>query len=169
MGAKHVLVTYGSKRGSTAELAAWLGDALTAEGLGVDVLPVREARDLEGYDAVVLGGALYANRWYRTARRFARRRRRQLRERAVWLFSSGPLDDSATERDIPPTKSVAATMTSLGARGHQTFGGSLRPDVSGFIASKVAAKAGGDHRDPAQVRAWAHTIATELAGAVTPG
>ncbi|TQE36357.1 flavodoxin, partial [Streptomyces ipomoeae] len=53
------------------------------------------------YDAVVAGGGLYAGRWQKHARRFLRRHRRDLAECPLWLFSSGPLDASASERDIP--------------------------------------------------------------------
>jgi len=39
-----------------------------------------------GYEAVVVGGALYALRWDRDARRFVTRNVRQLRTAPVWLF-----------------------------------------------------------------------------------
>ena len=51
-----------------------------------------------------------------------------LRSKPVWLFSSGPLDDSATEKDIPPIKSVAKLLDRVGARGHVTFGGRLEEE-----------------------------------------
>ncbi|MBB5815647.1 hypothetical protein RFN52_36505 [Streptomyces collinus] len=44
---------------------------------------------------------------------------------AVWLFSSGPLDPSASERDIPPAPGVQRVMNRIGPRGHVTFGGRL--------------------------------------------
>nr|WP_245234741.1 flavodoxin domain-containing protein [Streptomyces flavochromogenes] len=58
--------------------------------------------DLSGYDGVVLGGALYAGHWTGKARRCARRNAEELRQRPVWLFSSGPVDSSAEQHDIPP-------------------------------------------------------------------
>jgi len=41
------------------------------------------------YDAVVVAGALYMNRWHRHARRFVRGHTPALRGRPVWLVSSG--------------------------------------------------------------------------------
>jgi menaquinone-dependent protoporphyrinogen oxidase len=54
----NVLVAFGSERGGTAGIAARIGEALREAGLGAQVLPAREVRDLGGYDAVLIGGAL---------------------------------------------------------------------------------------------------------------
>ena len=55
-----VLVTWGSKRGGTEGIARILGEALQHEGLDVDVLPARAAAKATSFDAVIVGGALYA-------------------------------------------------------------------------------------------------------------
>jgi menaquinone-dependent protoporphyrinogen oxidase len=153
------LVVYGSKRGGTSGLAEMVAGALTDEGATVDVASAAERTvDPTGYDAVVIGGALYAGHWHKDARRFVRRYRRVLRDRPVWLFSSGPLDPSAEESDLPPTHQVAGVMEQLAARGHQTFGGRLAPDAQGFPASAWAKTHAGDFRDQDHVRRWAHAI-----------
>lgn len=157
-----VLVVHGSKRGGTAGIAEMLGDDLRANGLEADVRPARDVRDIGSYDAVVVGGALYAYRWHRDARRFVRRFRRELGIRPLWLFSSGPLDDSATEEDIPPVRFVERAMTRLGAVGHRTFGGAMPPDPEGFIARKIADGNAGDWRDPVHIARWARQIAEIL-------
>ncbi|MGO9028047.1 MAG: flavodoxin domain-containing protein [Acidimicrobiales bacterium] len=159
----NVLVAYGSKRGGTAGLAEMISGELTAAGLQAVVRPAREVKSLEGFDVVVVAGALYAFRWHRDARRFVRRHAGELRERPVWLVSSGPLDDSASTKEVPPVKQVAAAMSAIGARGHVTFGGRLEPDAKGFPASAMAKKKAGDWRDPAQVHRWASEVAGELA------
>ena len=158
-----VLIAYGSKRGGNAGLAGMIGDEFTALGLQTSVQPAREVRRLDGYDAVVIAGALYANRWHRDARRFARRHAKALRERPVWLVASGPLDESAVAGDIPPVKHVAAVMAKIGARGQVTFGGRLQPDAKGFPASAMAKKRAGDWRDPAHVRRWTSEVGEALA------
>ena len=163
-----ILVAYGSKRGGTEGLAHMVADALEQEGLDAKVEPARKVRDLDGYDAVVVGGALYAYRRHRDARRFVKRHARELHDRPTYLFSSGPLDDSATNGDIPPVKGVQALMDRVGARGHVTFGGRLAPDAKGFPASAMAKKNSGDWRDAGQVRSWAHQIATQLQSEANP-
>ena len=157
-----VLITFGSTRGGTQGLAQMVADGLRQEGLIVDVLPPSQVRRLDDYDAVVVGGALYAFRWHKAARRFVKRHMAELRQRPTYFFSSGPLDDSASRADIPPVKGVKALMDRTGARGHVTFGGRLSPYARGFPASAMAKKQSGDWRDPAQVRDWARIVASQL-------
>ncbi|MBN1205386.1 MAG: flavodoxin [Myxococcaceae bacterium] len=163
-----VLVTYGSKRGGTAGLAEMLGEALAAQGLQVDVRPAAETKGVEGYDAVIVGGALYLERWHRDARRFIKRNAEALQSLPVWLFSSGPLDDSAAQHELPPIAQVERLMNWIGARGHKTFGGRLLPDAKGFIASKMARDHSGDWRDPRLIRAWAAEIGEALRAGAAP-
>jgi len=63
----HVLVAYGSKMGGTAGIAELIGDALTDAGFQADVRPVAEVSQLDRYNAVVIGGALYTGHWHRQA------------------------------------------------------------------------------------------------------
>jgi menaquinone-dependent protoporphyrinogen oxidase len=112
-----VLVAYGSRRGGTEGLATMVSDALRTAGVDAEVLAAKTVRDVGAYDAVIVGGALYAFRWHRDARRFVRRHRAQLATRPVWLFSSGPLDASAATTDIAPVPQVRKAMSAVGARG----------------------------------------------------
>ena len=157
-----ILITWGSKRGGTEGIARMIGEALQQQGHRVDVLPPEKAARATGFDAVVVGGALYANRWHRAARRFVTRREKDLRSVPVWFFSSGPLDDSADRQIIPPTRQVEILMERVGAQGHVTFGGRLLPDARGFPASAMAKKRAGDWRRPDTIRSWANEIARAL-------
>ena len=67
-----VLIAFGSKCGGTAGLADMIGDALREAGFETVVSPATGIYDLTDFDAVVVVGALYANRWHRDARRFVR-------------------------------------------------------------------------------------------------
>jgi menaquinone-dependent protoporphyrinogen oxidase len=157
-----VLVVYGSARGGTEGLAEMVGAELRSADLDADVLAANKVHTLDGYDAVIVGGALYAFRWHRAARRFTKHYAAQLRQRPTYFFSSGPLDDSALSSEIPPVKGVQALMERTGARGHITFGGRLAPDAKGFPASAMAKKQAGDWRNADQVRRWTQTIAIQL-------
>jgi menaquinone-dependent protoporphyrinogen oxidase len=164
-----VLVVYGSKRGGTAGLAGMIGDALIADGLTVDVRPAWGTGSPVGYDAVIVAGSLYAKRWHRDARRFARRHANVLRGLPVWLVASGPLDDTAREANLPPVRHVTKVMDSIGARGQVTFGGRLEPDAKGFPASAMAKKMSGDWRDPRQVHEFATLVAHSIGAPVAWG
>ncbi len=122
---QRVLVAYGTANGSTQEIAETVAEVLRTTGVTAEVLPARSVTDLDRYEAVVVGGALYAGRWHKDARRFVQRHRGALAHRPVWFFSSGPLDSTASRRDIPPVPGVKRAMVRLDARGHVTFGGCL--------------------------------------------
>lgn len=157
-----ILVTYASKRGGTKGLAEMVADDLRGEGFTVDLVPTDQVGRCDGYDAVIVGGALYAFRWHRDAKRFVKRHTGDLRRCPTFFFSSGPLDDSASKKDIAPVKGVQALMQRVGARGHVTFGGRLTADAKGFPASAMAKKSAGDWRDPGRVETWVHSIAPQL-------
>jgi menaquinone-dependent protoporphyrinogen oxidase len=65
-----VLATWGAKRGDTKGIARTVGEALKAQGLDVGLAAPRDAVQARGFDAAIIGGALYGNRWHRAARRF---------------------------------------------------------------------------------------------------
>ncbi len=157
-----ILVAYGSKRGGTQGLAQHVADELRAEGFVVDVRPVSDVHELSDFDAVIVGGAIYSGRWHRGARTFVTRHAAELRQCQTYFFSSGPLDGTAVQRDIPPVRGVADLMRRVGARGHATFGGRLSPYARGFTASAMAKRQSGDWRDPGQVRDWTRQVAGQL-------
>ncbi|MGW5213454.1 flavodoxin domain-containing protein [Streptomyces sp. NPDC004051] len=158
-----VLVTYGTTNGSTAGIAEAVADVLRKGGLTVEILPARSVASVASYDAVVVGGGLYAGRWHKDARRFVRRYRRDLAKRPVWLFSSGPLDATASQRDIPPVPGVQKAVVELDARGHVTFGGCLEESAKGWIARMILRDGkGGDFRDFTAIETWAAHVADAL-------
>jgi menaquinone-dependent protoporphyrinogen IX oxidase len=65
MGVKNqsVLVAYASKMGGTKGIADAVGAELAAAGPTVTVRDAADITSLEGYDAVVLGSAIYTSRW----------------------------------------------------------------------------------------------------------
>jgi menaquinone-dependent protoporphyrinogen oxidase len=158
-----VLVTYGTTNGSTARIADTVAGVLRENGLTAESLPAGSVTSVVPYDAVVVGGGLYAGRWHKDARRFVRRFRKDLSQRPVWFFSSGPLDPSASERDIPPVRGVQRTMARLDVREHVTFGGCLEEGAKGRVAGMILRSGkGGDFRDFGAIEAWAKGVADGL-------
>jgi menaquinone-dependent protoporphyrinogen oxidase len=160
-----LLVTAASRHGSTAEIATELGKALRGAlpGVGVDVVPLSRVGDLSDYDAVVLGSAVYFGRWLSEARWQVTSHAQELRQRPVWLFSSGPVGDPSLPATEPAD--AAELAVTIGAREHVVFPGALHRELLGArerLAVRLVRADDGDYRDWPAVRAWADRIAVEL-------
>ncbi|SFK99795.1 flavodoxin domain-containing protein [Geodermatophilus ruber] len=169
-----ILVTAASKHGSTHEIAAALARALTQSaaagraGLTATWLPAENRPDPSACDAVVLGSAVYAGSWLPAARDLATAHAAVLRDRPLWLFSSGPIGVPPFPPDEPD--SVGALRAMLGPRGHRVFPGRLDRSrlTFGERAMVTAMRAPiGDFRDWAAVAAWAEEIADEIAADIS--
>jgi menaquinone-dependent protoporphyrinogen oxidase len=160
-----ILVTAAGKRGSTYEIAEAIGAGLARRGLEADVRRPAAVRDLDGYDAVVLGSAVYAGHWCDAARDFAERLAQPLVELPTWLFSSGPLGSDDPKPGGEPID--AAPMLELtGAESHRLFTGKL--DLAGLsFGEKAVVRAlhapVGDFRDWSAIDAYAREIVLRLA------
>jgi len=60
---KKVLVAYSTRAGSTAEIAATIGQTLSQRGFSVDVLPVKKQPNPADYQAVILGSPIRMGSW----------------------------------------------------------------------------------------------------------
>jgi menaquinone-dependent protoporphyrinogen oxidase len=166
-----VLVGYTSRHGATAEIAARVGDVLrevltTAETTStVDVYNLADVDDVTGYDAVLVGSAIYLGRWSGVARMFVHDNLADLTRRPVWFFSSGPIGGMAAPVDEPSEARALADL--VGVRGHRVFPGRLRPADLGFterITVRAVHAQEGDYRDWYDVAQWAVDVGDELLG-----
>jgi menaquinone-dependent protoporphyrinogen oxidase len=159
----NVLVSAASKYGATGEIAAAIGEVLTEHGLDATVVPCEQVDTVDGYDAVVLGSAVYAGHWRKPARALVERSGDALAARPVWLFSSGPIGDPPKPEEAPVD--VAEVLAATRAREHRVFAGKLvRKQLSfGDKAIAVALRVpDGDFRDWAAIKGWAAEIAAAL-------
>lgn len=162
-----VLVAYSSKRGSTAEIAETIAATLRREGLSVCLERAEDVRNLEPYDAVVLGSAVYMKRWRGDAKHFLKKHRKALRQMPFWVFSSGPVGDPAKDDPewMEPPK-LAEKVEEMGGRAHVVFGGCVPAEPQGFMERAMAEgvpKQYRDRRDWDEIRRWTQQIAAKLA------
>ena len=161
-----VLVAYATKSGGTRGIAEVIADELRQMGFRVDLRVVDEVSSVEGYDAVILGSAVYFGKWRKEALAFGQLLRSAPHDRRVWLFDSGPLFHWPDEGRNEPVPEADALRDAVGARSRTTFGGKLLSEDASWFMHRVMAsgKAGtyGDFRNLERVRAWAHAIGVDL-------
>lgn len=156
-----VLVAYATKYGSTQEVAETIATTLRQQGLGVEVRPAHEVRSLAGYDAVVLGAALYIGRWHRDALLFLQRHRVELANIPVAIFALGPLhtDEKEWQEAQGQLDQQLAKKSWLVPVSVKLFGGVIDPTKLHFPFNRMPA---GDARDWTVIRAWAAKLAALL-------
>jgi menaquinone-dependent protoporphyrinogen oxidase len=156
-----ILVTFASKHGWTRGIAERVAAELEMQGAVVELRSIDELGLVTGYDAVVVGSAVYYGSWLKEAAGFVRRNRNALAERPVWLFSSGPVGDTV----LPPPKEMAEFKEAITPRDHRVFAGGLDRRQLGMterLATKMVRAPEGDYRDWDQIVAWADGIASAL-------
>jgi menaquinone-dependent protoporphyrinogen oxidase len=142
--------------------------ALSKQGLTVTVIPPGEVRAIDGYDAVIIGSAVYAGHWLSPAKDLVSRFRDELAARPVWLFSSGPVGNPSGKLAQAMGKDpvdLPAMRADSHARDHRMFAGKLdrkvlsRPQRAALLVFRGL---DGDFRDWAEIRQWAGSIAAQL-------
>ena len=150
------------------EIASRIGLKLDQAGLEVDVRPAERVQDLSPYQAVVIGSAVYLGQWRREAADFLEAHETGLRERLVWLFSSGPTgkgDPVELMNGWRFPEALLPLAERIRPMNIAFFGGRLNFAYLN-LAEKLIIKGirapFGDFRDWAKIDAWAGSIAAAL-------
>ena len=166
-----ILVAYGTRYGSTREVAEAVAATLREQGIDTDVKQAREVRSLDGYDAVVLGTPLYLGALHKDVRALLEKSRAALERSPLALFALGPikaddgLDGSRAQLIGALAKLPAPTPVSTAV-----FVGAYDPALLGFRdkmltalpASPLHGEGAHDDRDWDAIRGWAREVATSL-------
>ena len=157
------LVAAATRHGATAEIASAIANRLTEHGVDAVVHDPEDVRDLTGFDAFVVGSAVYMGNWLEAATSLVDRVAQERGTRPVWLFSSGPLGDPPKPEGDPAGLSELVEATD--AREHRVFSGKLDKAKLGLgeraVVKMVRAPAG-DQRDWNDVAEWSAQIADAL-------
>jgi menaquinone-dependent protoporphyrinogen oxidase len=160
-----VLVTAASRHGATHEIATAIAAGLARRGAEAEARPAEELDSLDGYDAYVIGSAVYVGHWLDPARELVEAHAAALAGRPVWLFSSGPLGPPDKLKPEGDPVDVAGLIEASGAAEHRVFAGRLDRKLLTFgeKAVVVAVRAPeGDFRDWDAIDAFAAAVAERL-------
>lgn len=158
-----ILLTCSSRHGSTDEVAGVIAERLRAAGLDVTVAKPEDVTDVSGYDAFVLGSAVYMTHWTEEAVDFTKRFAEELRNHPVWAFSVGL--SGLPKGKVSDPHRIGPVLLSIDPEDHVTFAGRFDPSRLSLRERTIARMGGaseGDFRDFDAVRTWADSIATTL-------
>jgi len=169
-----ILVCFATRTGTTQAAAGVVAEALRGHGFEVELLPAREVRALERYNAVVLGAPLFMFHWHNDALQFLSRHQKSLAGRPVALFALGPVQSPTNEQEWKESREQfqkeLAKFPWLAPAAVEVFGGKYDPASLRFPLKLFAGAApASDIQDLAAVRAWAVSLAARLEPAVGGG
>ncbi len=160
-----ILVAVASRHGSTREIGDAIAATLRERGHAVDVRDAGDVETVDGYDAAIIGSAIYMGSWLPDGRRLDEREHEGLSRMPVWLFSSGPLGDVDPQPKGDPAH-LKALVRLTDAREHRIFVGKLDPAALGLgerLIARTVHVPEGDFRDWDAIRDWARAIDAALA------
>jgi len=154
---KKVMIAYGTAAGSTAEVAQAVGEEMEKAGVTVDVKPVEEVDNLEGYDAVVVGTAVRAFRILSNTKRFMRKHKKALHQVPAAYFLVCLTMGEDTPENVKQAIGYAKPMIKIKEPVDLgLFGGCLKHDkLTGMFAKAMKNVPEQDHRNWEKIRAWA--------------
>lgn len=168
-----ILVTYASRTGWTVGVAEVIGKTLAEDGTQVDVIPMREVKDISAYRAVVAGSAVNGGAWLPEAVQFVQSHQADLKSKPFAAFlvcmtlamrNGGQYRSHVAAWLDPVRRSVRPVSEGLFAGGLDvskvpSFGDRLKFRLSVLFGAWQE----GDHRDWNAIREWALSLRPLLA------
>jgi menaquinone-dependent protoporphyrinogen oxidase len=161
----HFLVTYATRAGSTAEVASVIGDVLGERGFSVDVKPIKEAPQVEGYGAILIGSAVQGGQWLPEAIQWIKTNQKALQNVPVALFT---VHMNNTGDDEQSRKNREAYLNAVRSLLHPVdvafFAGKMDAAQLSFLERflvRIAKSPVGDLRDWERIRSWAQSVQVE--------
>lgn len=164
-----ILIAYATYAGSTQEVAVEIGKVLGERGFAVDVIPVVENPQVDGYQFVLIGSAVHGSHWLTEAVAFVESNQTALNRAPVAFFSvclSGLAKDEgslAPARDtiFGPVRAFVKPVTEVLFAGRIDRRG-VALGLPRWLARFVPTL---DFRNWDKIRDWAQTLAIpDIAG-----
>jgi len=165
---KQILVTYASRAGSTAGVAEAIGKTLAESGAQVDIIPMKDVKDLAPYQAIVAGSAIRGRKWLPEAMQFIQTHRAELAQKrfaeftvCITLAMKNREQYRAGVREwVTPVRTLVKPLSEGLFAGMLDF--SKLPFNWDTLMLRLSVALGifprGDHRDWNAIRTWAESI-----------
>lgn len=158
MEKNRVLVAYGSKSGSTAEIAEFMASELVKKGFTVDLVPAKDVKSVDEYRTVIVGGPIWAGSWPGTVTGFIKKNRDRLKGKKVAYFLTClSLTEEKEENRKTEEKYLEKERTMLTPVSEGRFAGKMDSGKLNFFLRfmmKRMKAEDADHRDWDKIRDW---------------
>ena len=160
------MIAYASKFGTTGEVAVAIGDVLCEKGNTVETKWVKNVKDLNSYDAVIIGSPIHMGHWMSEAEEFVKANQKILQQLTVayfftcmFLHKLNPKGDLEAKEHSDKLQALVPQVKPVSIGG---FAGVLDYSNMGFfhrlVLKAILYKKGvkeGDYRDWDAIHAWA--------------
>lgn len=152
-----ILVAYASKAGSTAEVAESIGQELRSAGAQVDVCPINKVKDIEKYQAIIIGGAVRAGSWF--GKSFVEKNKSVLSKIPTAYFLvcmnlcvDTPEKRAETEKYLEPARQIIKPIDEGYFAGKMDY--SKLGFLARFVVKNMVKTPEGDFRNWDMIRQW---------------
>jgi menaquinone-dependent protoporphyrinogen oxidase len=161
---KKVLVTFATRSGTTGQIAETVAEVLRKAGLTAEVLPVKDVRSVDEFDAVVLGTAIRIGKPMPELMQLVKKQRSRLSQIpvaafAVCLAAKGdtPENRKTIAGYLDPVKNEITLVSEAALAGAMHY---ARLGVfARFVIQKMVKAEEGDFRETEKITEWAQNVA----------
>lgn len=165
-GGRKILVAYGTRAGSTREVAEFIGNELCQQGLRVDVRNVEQVDAVSGYQGVVVGSAIRMGSWVSEAKNFITEHKAELTQVPVAYFSvCMTLKEDTPEKRKEVSVYTDSVRAIVAPKTEAFFAGKgdySKLSLFPWLAAKMVKMPEGDFRDWNKIRDWTREVRAQL-------
>jgi menaquinone-dependent protoporphyrinogen oxidase len=159
---KKILVAYASEYGSTGGVAEAIGEEVCSQGAKADVFLIKNVKNLNSYQGVVVGSAIYRGKWMPEALDFVKANSEILCQIPVAYFLVCMTLHQPTEENrriaLAYFDPILQTIPQVKPVDIEPFAGAMHYSNLSWLNKKIIQSKGvaeGDFRNWEAIRAWA--------------
>jgi menaquinone-dependent protoporphyrinogen oxidase len=168
-----ILVAYASEFGTTRDVAEVIGEVLCEGGASVDIKWVNNVKDLNHYDAVIIGSAIQYDKWMPEAIQFVTTHQNSLSQLPVAYFFTcltlSRLTEKTERQAMAYSDKIYSLLPQVKPVSVGRFAGVLDYSKMSFFYRQISrvlyfilGVKEGDYRDRDAIRAWAKAMQYDL-------